>query len=208
LLSPTNVRAPLEKVGRLPRRHPRQNQFINRQPARNRPRVASQQDTQGIFGLADRTLEVRDAREGILVLGLRLAEIHLEDNAFLKTQLEQIQGIFAAFGFMTCDLQLFVQGTELHIGNCHGADQRQYRAAPTLLGSEQLGPSRLGGTSEFAPEVQLPAGTEEALVKIKGIVLSVNGLYRVFFAQPLAKGVGTAAYIESSNVSPTFARKA
>ena len=157
-----------------PGRHRRQDQLIDGQAARDGPRVAPEQHTQGVFRLADGALDVRNARERILVFGLRLAQVHLGDDPVFEAQLEQLQGALAAVGRASGDLQLLVQRPDVHVSGRHRADQGQHHGAPALFRAEQFGARRLGRPAELAPEVDLPAGVEEGLVLVVRVVLAVE----------------------------------
>ncbi len=97
---------------------------IEGQAARNGSRVAPEQHTQGVFGLADGALDVRDARERILVLGLRLAQVHLGDDPVVGSAAETAPGCPCGLSAVRSgDLQLLVQRPDVHVGSRHRADE-------------------------------------------------------------------------------------
>ena len=68
------------------------------------------------------------------------------------------------------DLHLQIQLTQREVGTGHVADQGQHHGPAEILRGQQIGPGRLGGAPEAAPQVQLPRQAGPALGK-EGLVV-------------------------------------
>ncbi len=63
------------------------------------------------------------------------------------------------------DLHLQIKFSQREVGAGHVADQGQHHGLPEILRGQQIGPGRLGGAPEAAPQVQLPRQAGPSLGK-------------------------------------------
>ena len=107
--------------------------------APDRPRMATDQNGQGVFLLGDGLLDHGNGRHRRLVLGRYLHHFELGDGAAVKAHLKHLDVHTTTFKGRLRDLQLAVQVEQGDVTGDDRGNERERDAEPCLLGGEQVG---------------------------------------------------------------------
>src|SRR5262245_61743350 len=134
----------------------------------------------------------------MLILLLRLVELHGRNIAVVEAQLEYIVNRFVALGCLSGDLELLVKITEVDIGIRHCSHKRKNDGFARLVGAQQVGTRCLGRSPQLPPEVDLPTGIEKKRKVIKsrkrvGSIFNRRGAG--VLAHALPAGICAGAYL-------------
>ena len=115
----------------------------------------AQENTDRVFLLTDLSLKVRHRRIGGVQHLLRLQHIQLGSKTVVEPQLGQLDGIFLGLHRVARDLEFEIELQQREVVARHIANKGEYDSIPRILGSQELGPRSLGGTSQTTEEIQL-----------------------------------------------------
>ena len=134
-------------------------------------------------------LDLGNAAEGAQVLGLGLLQIEFGVVAAVEQPFGDLEAALLQFGVVAGDLQARLGGAQGEIAVGHLRAQQHQHVFVVGLGGEVAGVGGLDGTTEAAPEVQLPAHVETGTVLPETAVLRIapTGLVAV---QVQAVGAG------------------
>jgi len=136
-------------------------------PSKDVARISAYQDAQRVFRLRDGPFDDGDAGQRVPVFRVDLAHHHRVNDAVVETELEQIQRRLSNVSRLDGDVQLLVQGEQIHVGAGDRAHEGQDHRAARLLRGQQIRPGRFLQTAQTTPEVDLPAPAQGYLIAIE-----------------------------------------
>ena len=170
LLGLHDIRAALQQRGGEVGGDQGRNELVDGFPARDRRRVASEQDGNQVLLRCDRLLERRNCGERLLILRTNLHHFGLRHDAGLETQVEDPCGFAEVPGRRPRDLELPVERPQSDVARRDTRHYRKHDAALRLFARIDL---RLRGFAQAAhatEKVELPGGAERCLVQRELVV--------------------------------------
>src|SRR5580704_16201448 len=159
LLSFTNIGPSLEQCGRQACRYIGRNCLLcKRASTQHALRVLANENADGIFLLANLSLEVRDLSICGVEHLLSLQHIQLCGDAVIHSERSEFDGILLGLHGVAGDLELEIEVQKREIIAGHVADEREHDGALRILSGQELGTRRFGLFAQLAEEVQLEGG--------------------------------------------------
>ena len=122
-----NVGPAFEQRRRHARRHFGRKRLLGqRSPRAHALGIIAEENADGIFLLADLSLEVRNLRVGGIQHLLGLQHVQLGGHAVVEPQLRQLDGIFLGLHGVARDLEFEIELQEREVVARHVADEREY----------------------------------------------------------------------------------
>ena len=143
----------------------RRDELVDGLAARDRARVAPEQDRDQVLQRRDLLLDGRDRGQRLLVLRPDLRDLGLRHDAGLEAQVEDARGLAEVRRRRLRDLALAVERAQRDVGGRDVRDHREHDAALRLLARVDLRLRGLGQAAHAAEEVELPRGAERRLVQ-------------------------------------------
>ena len=135
--------------------------------ARDRPRIAPQEEGDRVLLGRDLPLEVRDVGCGRGERGRGAGGIERGAGATLEPPVEQVVGPLKRLLCPPGDLELQVERPKLEVVRGDTGDEREENAAARLLRGQVLGERFLVQASDASPQIDLPGEAEVDVVQVR-----------------------------------------
>ena len=193
LLGLQDVRPALQQRRGQVGRYLGRDQLVEGLAARDRSRVAPEQDRDQVLLRCDGLFEGRNGGQRLLLLRCDLHHVGLRDDAGLESQVEDPRRFAEVAGRRLRDLELAVECAQRDVAGRDARHQRQHHAALRLLAGVDLRLRRFAQAPHAPEQVELPGCAERRLVKRKVVVDTAGNRRLADAARPHPTGIRAVA---------------
>ena len=154
----------------------RRDELVDGLAARDRPRVAPEQDRDQVLLRGDRLLDAPESRPAPAGTASGSADLGLRHDAGLEAQVEDARGLAEVRRRRLRDLELAVERAQHDVARRDVRHQRKHDAALRLLAGIDLRLRGFAQAAHAAEEVELPGGAERRLVQREIVVGAGAGI--------------------------------